>query len=41
MRSFKFYGIELDMGDIVLVDILEGVAQGKALDIFEASPLPE
>jgi len=27
------------LGNIVLVDILEGVALGKALDIFEASPI--
>ena len=27
------------LGDIVLVDIVEGLAQGKALDIAEASPI--
>ncbi len=28
-----------ELGDIVLVDILEGVPQGKALDILEAAPV--
>ncbi len=28
-----------ELGDIVLVDVAEGVAQGKALDMFEASPI--
>lgn len=28
-----------ELGDIVLVDIAEGVPQGKALDLFEASPI--
>lgn len=28
-----------ELGDIVLVDIIEGVPQGKALDLFEASPI--
>ena len=28
-----------ELGDIVLVDIIEGVPQGKALDLFEASPV--
>jgi len=28
-----------DMGDVVLIDILEGVPQGKALDIFESGPI--
>jgi len=27
------------LGDIVLVDIVDGLAQGKALDIAEASPI--
>jgi malate dehydrogenase len=27
------------LADVVLVDILEGIPQGKALDIFEASPI--
>jgi len=28
-----------ELGDIVLVDIIEGVPQGKALDLYEASPV--
>lgn len=28
-----------ELGDIVLVDIVEGMPQGKALDLFEASPV--
>ncbi|RME82524.1 MAG: malate dehydrogenase, partial [Zetaproteobacteria bacterium] len=28
-----------ELGDIVLLDVAEGVAQGKALDMFEASPI--
>ncbi len=28
-----------EMGDIVLVDIAEGIPEGKALDIFESSPV--
>jgi len=27
------------LGDVVLVDIVEGLPQGKALDLFEASPI--
>ncbi|HKZ16541.1 MAG TPA: malate dehydrogenase [Geobacteraceae bacterium] len=30
---------ERELGDIVLFDVLEGVPQGKALDILEASPV--
>ena len=29
----------LELGDVVLLDILEGVPQGKALDSFESSPI--
>ncbi len=29
----------LELGDVVLVDIVEGMPQGKALDMFEASPI--
>jgi malate dehydrogenase len=29
----------LELGDVVLIDILEGVPQGKALDSFESSPI--
>jgi malate dehydrogenase len=28
-----------ELGDIVLLDIIEGVPQGKALDLYEASPI--
>lgn len=28
-----------ELGDVVLVDIVEGVPQGKSLDLFEASPI--
>lgn len=28
-----------ELGDVVLVDILEGIPQGKALDLFEAGPI--
>ncbi len=28
-----------ELGDIVLVDVVEGVPQGKSLDLFEASPI--
>ena len=28
-----------ELGDVVLVDVVEGVPQGKALDLFEASPV--
>ena len=33
------WAAEKELGDIVLVDILEGIPQGKALDLFEAAPL--
>ena len=28
-----------ELGDIVLFDIMEGIPQGKALDLVEASPV--
>ncbi|MEE9196511.1 MAG: malate dehydrogenase, partial [bacterium] len=28
-----------ELGDVVLVDIIEGVPQGKALDLWEAAPI--
>jgi len=34
-----FLAAQRELGDIVLVDIVEGLAQGKALDMFEASPI--
>ncbi len=33
------WAAEKELGDIVLVDILEGIPFGKALDLFEASPI--
>ncbi len=30
-----------ELGDVVLVDINEGAAKGKALDLFEASPVEQ
>ena len=30
-----------ELGDIVLVDIVEGLPQGKALDLFESSPVED
>jgi malate dehydrogenase len=30
---------EKELGDVVLVDVMEGVPEGKALDIFQASPV--
>ncbi|MCK7509463.1 MAG: hypothetical protein MZV70_39135 [Desulfobacterales bacterium] len=30
---------ELDLADIVLIDVQEGMSKGKALDMAEASPL--
>ena len=34
-----FLAAQRELGDIVLVDIVEGVPQGKALDMYEASPI--
>ena len=28
-----------ELGDIVLLDVVEGIPQGKALDLYEASPI--
>ncbi len=33
------WAAQKELGDVVLVDILEGIPQGKALDLFEASPV--
>jgi malate dehydrogenase len=33
------WAAEKELGDVALVDILEGIPQGKALDLFEASPI--
>jgi len=33
------YAVEKELGDVVLVDILEGIPQGKALDLAQAGPI--
>ena len=33
------YAAGKELGDVVLVDIVEGMPQGKALDLYEASPI--
>jgi len=33
------YAVERELGDVVLVDVIEGVPQGKALDLAQAGPL--
>jgi malate dehydrogenase len=33
------WAAEKELGDVVLADIIEGMPQGKALDLFEASPI--
>ena len=35
------WAAERELGDIVLVDIVEGVPQGKALDLMEARPVED
>ncbi len=30
---------EKELGDVVLVDVLEGVPQGKALDMYQSGPV--
>jgi malate dehydrogenase len=37
--SAALYLAEAEMGDVTLIDILEGVAKGKALDLLEAGPV--
>lgn len=37
--SLALYAAESDIGDVVLVDIVEGLAAGKALDLAEAAPV--
>ncbi len=37
--SVAQYCAELDLGDVVITDILEGLPQGKALDLTEAGPI--
>ena len=33
------YAVEKELGDVVLVDVIEGVPQGKALDLAQAAPI--
>ncbi len=33
------YAVEKELGDVVLVDVIEGVPQGKALDLLQAGPI--
>ncbi len=37
--SVAAYASAQELGDVVLVDILEGVPQGKGLDMYEATPV--
>lgn len=37
--SVAQYCVEMELGDVVLTDIVEGVPQGKALDLSEAGPI--
>jgi malate dehydrogenase len=37
--SVAQYVVEKELGDVVLVDILEGIPQGKALDLLQAGPV--
>ncbi|MDQ6951706.1 MAG: malate dehydrogenase [Mariprofundales bacterium] len=34
-----FLAAQKELGDIVLLDVMDGIPQGKALDMFEASPI--
>ena len=37
--SAAFRAAELELGDVVLVDIVEGMPQGKALDLYQMCPV--
>ncbi len=37
--SVAAYASAQELGDVVLVDILDGIPQGKALDMYEATPV--
>src|SRR5436305_1989440 len=37
--SVAQYVVEKELGDVVLVDVIEGVPQGKALDLAQAGPI--
>src|SRR5438045_8965838 len=33
------YAVEKELGDVVLVDVIEGIPQGKSLDLAQAGPI--
>ena len=33
------WAVTKELGDIVLIDIIEGIPQGKGLDLFESTPV--
>ena len=37
--SVAQYAVEKELGDVVLVDVVEGIPQGKALDLLQAGPV--
>ncbi len=37
--SVAQYAVEKELGDVVLVDVVEGIPQGKALDLAQAGPV--
>src|SRR5882724_2123555 len=37
--SVAQYAVERELGDVVLVDVVEGIPQGKALDLAQAGPV--
>jgi malate dehydrogenase len=37
--SVAQYAVEKELGDVVLVDVIEGLPQGKALDLAQAGPI--
>src|SRR5256886_3399444 len=37
--SVAQYAIEKELGDVVLVDVVDGIPQGKALDLLQAGPI--
>jgi malate dehydrogenase len=37
--SVAQYTVEKELGDVVLVDVIEGIPQGKALDLAQAAPV--
>jgi malate dehydrogenase len=37
--SVAQYTVEKELADVVLVDVIEGIPQGKALDLLEAGPI--